>query len=135
MPLERLFEEKSLIGKAGIYPFTSENLIRVGLALCTYLRLHREIPKPTMRIEELDFITLSLSVGFMAGGGDVYNGEELDANINIRLRLEEDKIKVNIEGLEDYELKMVESILFSRYNMPRAEGEKIGRIWIQKKRP
>ncbi|MFN3598480.1 MAG: hypothetical protein ACK4VK_01910 [Aquificaceae bacterium] len=130
MPLERFFEEKGLRGKMGIYPFTPESLIRVGLALCAYLRLHKEVSKPTMCVEELNFITLSLSVGFMAGGGDVYKGQKPNADIGIRLRLEEDSVRVNIEGLEDYELKLVESILFSRYNMPRVEGEEIGRIWI-----
>ncbi len=134
MSLERLFKENYLIGKIGIYPFTPENLMRVGLALCVYMRLHKEVEKPCMSIEELNFITLALSVGFMAGGGDVHVGSKEGGNIRIKLIKEESEIRLSIEGLEDYELKMVESILFSRYNMPKAQGEEIGNIWIQEKR-
>ena len=134
MPLERLFKENYLTGKVGIYPFTPENLMRVGLALCVYMKLHKEVEKPYMSIEELNFVTLALGVGFMAGGGDVHAGSKEGDSIRIKLIKGESEIRLSIEGLEDYELKMVESILFSRYNMPKAQGEEIGNIWIQEKR-
>lgn len=136
MPLERLFKGKYLIGKSGFYPLTLENLIRVGLALCVYLKLHKGVEKPSISVEDLNFITLALGVGFMAGGGDLYV-EDDDCRGNIKISFEKgvDEEKLMVEGLEDYELKIVESILFSRYNMPKAEGDEIGKIWIQGKKP
>ncbi|MFN4319186.1 MAG: hypothetical protein ACK4FY_01725 [Aquificaceae bacterium] len=133
MQLGKLFEKNYLTGKLGLYPFTPENLMRVGLALCVYLKIHKDVGKPLMSTEEFNFLTLSLGVGFMAGGGDLSLGS-LEGNIKVRCEHEGDKIKLIIESLEEYELKIVESILFSRYNMPRAEGEEVGRIWIQEKR-
>ncbi|MFN3976157.1 MAG: hypothetical protein ACK4LT_03740 [Aquificaceae bacterium] len=133
MQLGKLFEKNYLIGKLGLYPFTPENLMRVGLALCVYLKIHKDVGKPLMSTEEFNFLTLSLGVGFMAGGGDLSLGS-LEGDIKVRCEHEGDKIKLIIESLEEYELKIVESILFSRYNMPRAEGEEVGRIWIQEKR-
>ncbi|MFN3472039.1 MAG: hypothetical protein ACK4ZR_05505 [Aquificaceae bacterium] len=133
MQLGKLFEKNYLIGKLGLYPFTPENLMRVGLALCVYLKIHKDVGKPLMSTEEFNFLTLSVGVGFMAGGGDLSLGS-LEGNIKVRCEHEGDKIKLIIESLEEYELKIVESILFSRYNMPRAEGEEVGRIWIQEKR-
>lgn len=130
MPLERLFEGRGLMSKVGLYPFTSENLIRIGLALCVYLRLHRNIERPILAIEELSFITMAMGVGFMVGGGDLHVGGEA-GDVRIKVVAEGDKARLSIIGVEDYELIMVESILFSRYNMPRAEGEEIGKVWIQ----
>ncbi|MEJ7553623.1 MAG: hypothetical protein WKI48_02635 [Aquificaceae bacterium] len=115
-------------GKVGLFPFTPENLMRVGLALCTYLKINKSIERPKMRVDALNFLTLSVAVGFMTGGGDVYMDEEGD--IILRYMMEEGNAKLWIENLQDYELKMVESILFSRYNMPRSEGEEVGSIWI-----
>ncbi|MEJ7620457.1 MAG: hypothetical protein WKI46_06525 [Aquificaceae bacterium] len=115
-------------GKVGLFPFTPENLMRVGLALCTYLKINKSIERPKMRVDALNFLTLSVAVGFMTGGGDVYMDEEGD--IILRYVMEEGNAKLWIENLQDYELKMVESILFSRYNMPRSEGEEVGSIWI-----
>ncbi|MEN3028758.1 MAG: hypothetical protein ABDH29_06040 [Aquificaceae bacterium] len=126
----KLFEGKSLWGKPGLYPFTPENLLRVGLALCVYLRINRGVEKPIMALEELNFLTLSLSAGFMAGSGDVYLGTK-EGDIRVKTERKEEGTSLLIEGLEDYELRMVESIIFSRYNMPRAEGEEVGVIWIQ----
>ncbi len=135
MPLERLFEGNYIKGKQlGWYPFTAENLLRVGLALCVYLKIHKEVDRPFMVLENLDFLTVSLSVGFMAGGGDVSVGGD-QAHIKVRSSYGIDEIRLIIENMEDYELKMVESILFSRYNMPRAEGEEVGKIWIQDRMP
>ncbi|MCX7989913.1 MAG: hypothetical protein N2648_04645 [Aquificaceae bacterium] len=130
MQLGKLFEGKSLWGKPGLYPFTPENLLRVGLALCAYLRINREVEKPRMTLEELNFLTLSLSAGFMAGGGDVCLGYE-EGDIQVKTGRREESMSLSIEGLEDYELRMVESLIFSRYNMPRAEGEEVGAIWIR----
>jgi|UniRef100_A0A7C2V3J5 hypothetical protein len=133
MQLGKLFEKNYLVGKLGLYPFTPENLMRVGLALCVYLKIHKDLGKPLMVIEDLNFLTLSLGVGFMAGGGDISLGF-LEGDIKVRSEHEGDRTRLIIENLQEYELKMVESILFSRYNMPRAEGEEVGRIWIQEKR-
>lgn len=129
----RLFEGNCIRGKPGLYPFTAENLLRVGLALCTYMKLQREIEKPQMAIESLNFLTLSVSVGFMAGGGDVLVGK--GGNLTLKNELLGEEALLRIEGIEDYELRMVESILFSRYNMPRAEGMEVGNIWIQENKP
>jgi len=123
MQLGKLFEKNYLTGRLGLYPFTPENLMRVGLALCVYLKIHKNLERPIMLIDELNFLTLSLGVGFMAGG-----------DIKVRSEYEGDRARLIIENLQDYELKMVESILFSRYNMPRAEGEEVGKVWIQEKR-
>lgn len=129
MQSKSLFEEKRLTGKPGIYPFTAEGLLRIGLALCTYLRLHRELEKPKMALQELNFLTASLSVGFMTGGGDVYVSS-CEGHITIRIEREHGTTRLIVEGLEDHELRIVESLLFSRYNMPRVEGEEVGSIWI-----
>jgi hypothetical protein len=126
-----LFEENCMQGKIGLYPFTPENLMRVGLALCTYLKIHRGTEKPRMSVGALNFLTLCVTVGFMAGGGDVYMDEEGD--IILKHTIEEGNARLWIENMESYELRMVESILFSRYNMPRAEGEEVGSLWILKK--
>lgn len=134
MHLRRLFEKNYLIGKVGLYPFTPENLMRVGLALCVYLKIHKDLKRPLMVMEDLNFLTLSLGVGFMAGGGDLFWGSLEGGDVRVKSDPEGDKIKLMIENLEEYELKMVESILFSRYNMPRAEGEEVGRIWIQERK-
>ncbi len=130
MHSRKLFEENCLQGKVGLFPFTPENLMRVGLALCTYLKVSKNIEKPKMKVDTLSFVTLSVAVGFMAGGGDVYTQENGD--IILKHTIQEGKARLWIENLQDYELKMVESILFSRYNMPRSEGEEVGNIWIQK---
>jgi hypothetical protein len=39
------------------------------------------------------------------------------------------------EGLEEIDLKKIESILFSRYNIPKKRGKEVGRLWIQEKKP
>ncbi|QID32904.1 hypothetical protein [Pampinifervens florentissimum] len=128
MQSRKLFEGNYMQGKVGLFPFTPENLMRVGLALCTYLKINKSIERPKMRVDALNFLTLSVAVGFMTGGGDVYMDEEGD--IILRYVMEEGNARLWIENLQDYELKMVESILFSRYNMPRSEGEEVGSIWI-----
>ncbi|RMH05675.1 MAG: hypothetical protein D6699_03115 [Aquificota bacterium] len=131
----RLFEGKGFSGVKGLYPFTAENLLRVGLALCTYIKVKREIERPALIIKDEDFIAFSLAVGFMAGGGDVVYGEG-EGDVRLKLSCEGEGVyRLEFDGLEEHEFLMVESILFSRYNMPRAEGEGVGRIWIQEKKP
>lgn len=124
----KLFEGNSLKGKVGVYPLTAENLLRVGLALCTYLKLQRGMGEPLLATKDLNFVTLSISLGFMAGGGNVIRE---GAKVGLRWESNGEEGRLIIEGMEEYEIKMVESIMFSRYNMPRAEGEEVGKIWIQ----
>jgi hypothetical protein len=73
---------------------------------------------------------MSLAVGFMAGGGDVVVGE---GNVSVVHREEENTLI--FEGLEEIDLKKIESILFSRYNIPKKRGKEVGRLWIQEKKP
>ncbi len=133
MQSRKLFEKNYIQGRVGLFPLTPENLMRVGLALCTYLKINKGIEKPKMKVDTLSFITLSVAVGFMIGGGDVCIEEEGD--ISLRHFLEEGNAKLWMENLQDYEIKTIESIIFSRYNMPRMEGEEVGKIWIQKSQP
>lgn len=76
MLLRNLFEGNKLVGKKGVYPLTAENLLRVGLALCTLLSIEKDKEKPTMCVNELNFLSMALSTGFMAGGGDVFTFEK-----------------------------------------------------------
>jgi len=131
MLLRRMFEGNELSGTLGEYPLTAENLFRVGLALCAYLVMERELEKPTLGLSILNFATASLAVGFMAGGGDVFIGE---GDLRVLYRFKE-KHALVFEGLTDLELKKVESILFSRYNIPRKRGEEVGKIWIEGRKP
>jgi hypothetical protein len=127
---ERLFKENKMLGKRGIYPFTGENLFRVGLALCTLLSIDKEIHKPTMCVSELNFLIMALSTGFMAGGGDVFVFEG-QADVCVKHERDKELDILVFRGLEPLDFKKLESILFSRYNMPRKEGEEIGNIWTQ----
>ncbi len=120
-----LFDGKKLHGNMGDYPFTAESLFRIGLALCTYLVVKGE-EKPTLGVNVLDFATMSLAVGFMAGGGDVVVGE---GSVSVIHREEENALI--FEGLDDIDLKKIESILFSRYHIPRKRGKEVGKLWIQ----
>ncbi len=124
-----LFEGNKLYGNLGDYPLTAESLFRIGLALCTYLAIEGE-QKPILGINLLDFATMSLAVGFMAGGGDVVMGK---GKVSVVYR-EEENVLI-FEGLEEIDLKKVESILFSRYNIPRKKGKEVGRLWIQERKP
>jgi len=128
MLLKRLFDGNKLSGVVGQYPLTAENLFRVGLALCTYLLLEEE--KPTLGLNVLNFATMSLAVGFMAGGGDVFVG---DGKVKVFYESLEEDVLV-FEGLEEVEFKKIESILFSRYNIPRKQGQEVGKLWIEGKR-
>lgn len=130
---ESLFKENKISGKRGVYPLTGENLFRVGLALCTLLSIDKEIHKPIMCVSELNFLIMALSTGFMAGGGDVFVFEE-QADVCVRYERKEELDILVFEGLEPLDFKKLESILFSRYNMPRKEGEEIGNIWTQRER-
>jgi hypothetical protein len=130
---ERLFKENKMLGKRGIYPFTGENLFRVGLALCTLLSIDKEICKPTMCVSELNFLIMALSTGFMAGGGDVFVFEG-QADVCVKYERDKELDILVFRGLEPLDFKKLESILFSRYNMPRKEGEEIGNIWTQREK-
>ncbi|MCS7277855.1 MAG: hypothetical protein NZ531_03300 [Aquificaceae bacterium] len=134
MQLKKLFEKNYLQGVPGIYPFTPENLMRIGLALCTYIKMQRNVEKPRLVAESIDFLTLCIGVGFMAGGGDMYSGGT-EGDVRLRVEQGEDFKRVYLENIEDYEFRMIESILFSRYNMPRVAGEEVGNIWIHEKNP
>jgi len=125
-----MFEEGKLVGRVGVYPLTAENLLRVGLALCTLLSIENPSEKPLIKVKELNFISMAIATGFMAGGGDVFVGE---GNYHIGIEVEEqgDEAMVLFEGLSAQDFKKLEAILFSRYNMPKKEGAEIGRLWIQ----
>ena len=133
MPLSKLFDGNRLKGIAGLYPFTAENLMRIGLAMCTYIKIEREVEKPTMSVCTLDFLTASLSVGFMSGGGDVVLEDE-DADIRVRESCDAGICTLHFDGLDILDIKKIESMLFSRYNIPRRTGEEIGKLWIQGRR-
>lgn len=129
MLLRNLFEGNKLVGKKGVYPLTAENLLRVGLALCTLLSIEKDKEKPTMCVNELNFLSMALSTGFMAGGGDVFTFEKRsDVYVKCEKLGQVDALVFN--GLDPSDFKKLESILFSRYNMPRKEGEEIGSVWI-----
>ncbi len=133
MRLNRLFKGNRMEGVMGLYPLTMENLLRVGLAICTLLKIDRDIEKPTLCIDHLNFLTMSVSVGFMAGGGDVFL--EGEGDMRVFSRVEGGKAYLEFGGLNEDDTKRIEAIIFSRYNMPRKEGEEIGKLWIQKKMP
>ncbi len=133
MQLNRLFKDNKLEGVLGIYPLTPENLMRVGLALCTLLKIEKECEKPTLSLDDINFLTMSLSVGFMYAGGDVVYGNS-SANLFVRSSIDQDRGLIYFDDLNEEDLKKLEAILFSRYNIPKEEGEKIGKIWIRRER-
>ncbi len=133
MRLNRLFKGNRIEGVMGLYPLTMENLLRVGLALCTILKIDRGIEKPTLCVDELNFLTMSISVGFMAGGGDVF----LDGEGDVRLvsSVESGRAYLEFKELNEDDTRKIEAIIFSRYNIPRKEGEEIGKLWTRGKAP
>lgn len=132
MPLNKLFEGSSIRGTAGVYPLTAENLLRVGLALCILMVIEER--EPLMCVNELNFCTMSLAVGFMNGGGDVIVGTQ-DCSLNVIYKQEENFQELVFIGLSEEDKLKLESILYSRYNMPKKEGNQVGRLWIQENRP
>ncbi|MCS7307231.1 MAG: hypothetical protein NZ526_01630 [Aquificaceae bacterium] len=130
MQWKRLFENGCISGRLGVYPFTAENLFRVGVALCVYLKLEKGLERPKLSVLGTHFLTLSVAVGFMAGGGDVLLGFE-GGDLSISREGEEN---LRVEGLEEHELRLIESLLFGRHSLPRAEGEEVGRIWTREER-
>ncbi|SHK37502.1 hypothetical protein [Thermocrinis minervae] len=132
MPLNKLFEGSSIRGTAGVYPLTAENLLRVGLALCILMVIEER--EPLMCVNELNFCTMSLAVGFMNGGGDVIVGTQ-DCSLNVIYKQEENFQELVFIGLSEEDKLKLESILYSRYNMPKKEGNQVGRLWIQESRP
>lgn len=124
----RLFEGTTVRGIPGLYPLTMENLMRLGLALCALLRI--EELEPVLVLEDLNFLTMSVAVGFMGGGGDVKVGER-EGRLFLRHRKEGEEDILIFEGLKEEDTRKLEMILFGRYNIPRKEGKEIGRLWIQ----
>ncbi|ADC89371.1 hypothetical protein Thal_0738 [Thermocrinis albus DSM 14484] len=124
----RLFEGTTVRGIPGLYPLTMENLMRLGLALCALLRI--EELEPVLVLEDLNFLTMSVAVGFMGGGGDVKVGEG-EGRLFLRHRKEGEEDILIFEGLKEEDTRKLEMILFGRYNIPRKEGKEIGRLWIR----
>jgi len=116
-------EEGKIVGIPGNYPLTAENLFRVGLALCTLWILDKEVENPTLSIQEANFVTLALAVGFMNGGGNVVVGN--DGDIEVSIKKEENWI-IEFSQLSEREIKKLESILFGRAPIPKRVGEEIG---------
>ena len=121
-----IFSENKIVGVPGNYPLTAENLFRVGLALCTLLVIDKNIEKPTLSVDEPNFVTLSLAVGFMNAGGDVSLKEEGD--LKVRCIKEGESWKVIVEPLSELDVKKLESMLFGRHPIPKKVGEEIGRF-------
>ncbi len=116
-----MFEGNKLLGELGKYPLTVENLTRVGMALCTYLKIE-EVREPTLKVDELNFLTLSLSVGFMACGGNVSLKEG-----DLEVKTLKNGLQVS---LEPFKIKLVENILFGRAPIPRERGERVGKFLV-----
>jgi hypothetical protein len=128
-----LFEEGCIGGVPGEYPLTAENLFRVGLALCLLLQADRKVEKPVISIDEPNFVTLAIGVGFMNGGGTVRVGESADLSV---VCVKGSRWTIRIEGLFPEDFRKLEIILFGRTQMPRRKGEGIGRVesWTQEMR-
>ena len=123
-----IFENTVIKGIPGIYPLTAENLMRVGLALCTLLIIDRDIEKPTLSIDKPDFITLSLSVGFLNAGGNVVVNSSGDIEVFCE-RDEEWTIK--FKGISETDVKKLEAMLFGRNPIPKRTGKEIGKFVCQ----
>ncbi len=120
-----VFSERGFIeGVPGNYPLTAENLFRVGLGLCTLLIVDKELERPTLCIEEPNFLTLSLAVGFMNAGGDVVLRGKGD--LCVRCEEEGERTILKIEPLSGRDVKKLESLLFGRHPIPRRTGREIG---------
>ncbi|GAB6066643.1 hypothetical protein JCM9492_17390 [Aquifex pyrophilus] len=118
-----IFTGNRITGIPGNYPLTAENLFRVGLALCTFLIIDRDIEKPILSIDEPNFLTLSLSVGFMNGGGDVKVGERGDLKVETQ---KGENYTLIITPLSETDVKKLESMLFGRTPIPKKTGSEIG---------
>jgi len=116
-------EKREIEGIPGNYPFTAENLFRVGLALCTLWIIDKEFEKPVLSIKEANFVTLSLAVGFMNAGGDVVLKEKGDIELAL---LKGNTWRLKISPFTDADLKKLESMLFGRYPIPKRASKDIG---------
>jgi hypothetical protein len=132
--MNKVFDGTALRGTPGLFPLTAENLFRVGLALSLLLRADRDVKRPVISIDRPDFVTLSIAVGFMNGGGAVRVGGP--AEVGILCEREREWV-VRFRGLSEADVKKLEIILFGRTPMPRRTGEDIGRVevWTQSGRP
>ena len=119
-----IFSENKIVGIPGNYPLTAENLFRVGLALCTLLIVDKDIEKPQLSLDELNFITLSLAVGFMNAGGDV--NLKGAGDLNVKCLRKGENWEVIVEPLNELDVKKLESMLFGRHPIPKKVGEEIG---------
>ncbi|MDQ7081668.1 MAG: hypothetical protein Q9N34_00700 [Aquificota bacterium] len=131
--MNRIFDGTTLRGTPGLYPLTAENLFRVGLALSLLLQTDRCIEKPVLSLDHPDFVTLSIAVGFMNGGGTV----RVDGSGDLEIVCRRGKWVVSIGGLSEADIRKLEIILFGRTPMPRRTGSAIGRVepWTQSGRP
>ena len=123
-----IFSGNKIVGVPGNYPLTAENLFRVGLALCTLLVIDKDIEKPTLSIDEPNFVTLSLAVGFMNAGGNVNLKGEGD--IKVKCIKEGENWEVIVEPLNELDVKKLESMLFGRHPIPKKVGEGIGEFRV-----
>jgi len=119
-----IFSQNKIVGIPGNYPLTAENLLRVGLALCTLLIIEKELEKPSLSIDEANFLTLSLGVGFMNAGGDVVLKGEGD--LRVRCLKSGENWELIFEPLSELDVKKLESLLFGRHPIPKRVGEEIG---------
>ncbi len=127
-----MFEKNTLRGVPGVYPLTAENLFRIGLALSALFQM--EGRRPVLSIDAPDFVTLSIAVGFMNGGGTVKVGEGADVYIYCERGKE---WVVTFGELSPEEVKRLEIILFGRAPIPRRTGGEIGRVeaWTRSGKP
>jgi len=109
----------------GEYPLTAENLFRVGLALATLLVLDEKAEEPTLSLDEPNFATLALAVGFMNAGGKVVVGGKGDLSVKTQ---KGERWRLLFEGLSERDVKKLESLLFGRYPIPKRTGEGIGKL-------
>ncbi len=132
--MRSMFEGNTIKGVPGLYPLTAENLFRIGLALSLLLQTDRDIERPVISIDQPDFVTLSLAVGFMNGGGLVRVGGPADVEVSCDRGGE---WVVRVEHLSPDDIRKLEIILFGRAPMPRRTGQEIGRVelWTQNRRP
>jgi len=123
--MNKLFSHNTIKGEVGVYPLTAENLLRVGIAIAMVVE-EKGYVDMIMCLCSVDFVTLSIAVGFMAGGGSVVvNGS---ATLCVKGRFEGDIYTLEIEGLSYEDFDKVERILFGRNVLKRKKGKEVGKI-------
>jgi len=131
--MNKVFEGTTIRGTPGLYPLTAENLFRIGLAISLLIQVDRE-EAPILSIDSPDFVTLSIAVGFMNGGGTVRVGGSGGVGVVCERGAE---WVVHLEGISEEDIRKLEIILFGRTPMPRKTGSDIGRLepWTQSGKP